>query len=387
MAEPRPSGVAMTMPTPVTSNEPTNRVLMSYRFRRGNQPSVQRLPRSMLRRNVMDSPSSEAMIARLIRSVERPAARKTRFTVFSRKWRRRLPLRSTPGAPPGTVGVPIAIGAPLVLGWHRTEQGGQTERWPPYSCSVGPGLAEALRRGLPGVDRLRPRGLRELDVVGFLHGRVACLAHVEVHEGLDRPVARGLGVVHVDVQIAGERIGTVLDRLPGVGHAAPALAVVDLDGLHLVLVLVGECKTHPAQGVLGLGDAVDDRVVVARGLVVLARGLRLLRGDPARLDPLLGRIAQRDLDEAVVRARFLTRSGDLELGLGELGRAPELGGEGLRFLPVVEPLGFGADQGVEVVEVQTTDLRVLGRDDREPVDTHLELGVGDAVGLACLLLL
>ena len=108
------------------------------------------------------------------------------------------------------------------------------------------------------------------------------------------------------------------DRLGGRRHAA--VSAVDLEGLDGVGVLLVEGEPDPAERARRVGDAVDDGVVVRAGLVVREARRRALG-----LATLLEIVGEHQLDEAVERARLLTRRGDRDLqagrGLGALGRS------------------------------------------------------------------
>src|SRR5687768_7013726 len=89
--------------------------------------------------------------------------------------------------------------------------------------------------GFPLGRLTREERVREGDVAG-LRRELRAVREVEVDERLElRPVLR-LADVRVDEQRAGERgVAVVVDR--GLGRCDAAAAVVDLEGLQLVLVL------------------------------------------------------------------------------------------------------------------------------------------------------
>ena len=93
-AAPRPSGTATTIATALTRMLPVTIVLMSYWPRRGNQPSLQSEDSSTWDTKVQVCPSSDRMIAALIATEVRAAAKSRILTSFSVRVRRRSPRRS-----------------------------------------------------------------------------------------------------------------------------------------------------------------------------------------------------------------------------------------------------------------------------------------------------
>ncbi len=96
MAEPRPTGTAITMATAVTMRLPVSRVRMWYSPRRGNQPSEERTAaHSTSVTYVHVSRANENTISALIRIEVAAAARRTSWTACSVRVRRRSPARSS----------------------------------------------------------------------------------------------------------------------------------------------------------------------------------------------------------------------------------------------------------------------------------------------------
>ena len=122
----------------------------------------------------------------------------------------------------------------------------------------------------------------------------------------------------------------------------------------------------------------------ARGLVVGPGGLGLVLGDLAGLEPRLGDVAERDLDEAVVGAGLLAGAGDVERRRrGARWSSPAPSASACGVGPVVEALGLRADEGVEVGEAEALD-GVVGRvgQHRDAVEGDLQLDELDAGLLA-----
>ena len=105
-------------------------------------------------------------------------------------------------------------------------------------------------------------------------------------------------------------------RPSGSTHSPPARPTIGIS-LTSSPGLLGEGEADPAEAGLGALDAGDDGVVVGLRGVVLAGRLDLLLGDGPGLGPGLADVSEDDLDEAVVGAGLLARSGDVEGGVGE----------------------------------------------------------------------
>ena len=114
-----------------------------------------------------------------------------------------------------------------------------------------------------------------------------------------------------------------------------AVAGVDLDRLHALLLGGVEGVADPAERRLRALDAVDDQVVVGARRVVGAGRLVLAA--------LLGEVGDGELDERVVRAGLLTGAGDVERRVREVGgvRRPDLGGQLVVSLQLAVPSDSG----------------------------------------------
>src|SRR5215211_7380969 len=177
-----------------------------------------------------------------------------------------------------------------------------------------------------------------------------------VEERLDlRPLERLRARIHE--QRPGQRLVlTALDRLGGGLDALPP-ALADTDQVQLVLVLLVVREAEVAEPAVRAGDALDEDVVVRRGLVVLPRDA-LLTVD------LLG--------EEVERARVRVRAEQLELRVWEA-RADLAQALDLRALvPDLPQLRGG----------QAVNRHVFVGHDCDPVVRHLDLVVVDALLLA-----
>src|SRR3954468_5659795 len=351
---------------------------MSYSLRRGNQPSTFQgsiLPRSTWVRKLTAPPIRLSTISALTTTDTIAVAANMSRMARSRRWRAGSPV--SPLRPAAPVVTEVMLHAP-----PRAEAGSDPDPAPRADRRSGRGHLGAGGLRAPGRGRLRLLRSVHVDVVGLADVGQALVGDVVVHERLEGWVRPELGLVHVDEQRARQGVGAVGDGGLVRRHALAVLAS-HLEQLDLVLVLVGEGEPDPAERGGVAADALDDHVVVRRGLVVLARGARLVLGDLLGLDPLLGDRGEGQLDEGVVGAGLLTRGGDRERRVGQLGLAAQLRGELLAVAPLLEALGLGPDQGVQVGLVEAGDGVVLRRGDApDAVDADLELDELDALGLA-----
>src|SRR5574341_290337 len=332
MAAPSPTGPAMTIAITATIMEPASRVRRSNRPRRGNHPSAHSVDRSTLLMNSQAPPTSDSTIAALTAIESSAAAANTPRMVRSRRRRRGFP--ASPAASP--VGaregwVVIEVMGPSCVAVLRNGVGAGYRSTRPRRRRGLP-LLRAGRLVGPGVHGLLESLSRNGDVVDLGDRGDALVTHVVVDERLDSR-GLGLGLVDVDEEVTGERVAAVRDRLRGGLDVARAL-LGDRDQLELVLALVGEGEADPAERGVVARDALDDGVVVGRGLVVLARRRVLLA--------LLGDAGERQLDEGVVGSGLLAGRGDRQWRLGVGAAAADLLAEGVGRVPGLEPLGLGA---------------------------------------------
>ena len=94
MAEPRPSGVAMSMAMPVTSSDPVSSALSENCSPRGFQLSPQRDPVSTLSMNRQVRPTRATTMRALTTTESSAASSRTVRTTASLRIRLRLPWRS-----------------------------------------------------------------------------------------------------------------------------------------------------------------------------------------------------------------------------------------------------------------------------------------------------
>ena len=206
-AAPRPTGIATTMATNAIARVPVMIVGRSNWLWRGNHPWLQRALSGTLPRNSIAFSINARMIAALIRT-DRPAAPANRAVddpFFPST------ARAPPEAPEGEPRV-LCDDRHLSLSSLVASRGsGGGAARSRHDVRPGSLCGSRIPRRARGVDLIG----RKIDVSRLLNGvHDAVIGHVQVHERLQRRVARDLLLVDVDVERARQRIRAVGDRVP-----------------------------------------------------------------------------------------------------------------------------------------------------------------------------